>query len=157
MLVMSVVCVIICFDCSSIWLVPALLWHTDINNNLLCTSWLGRQDSAGLCCRGGFQRRAGMHFAFCIVHIYRSCIIYESAYTHMSMKLHYHAPNFITLLLCIMPHIVHIWLSMFGVYVCTYVCMYAYVCIYVCVCVCIVESCLNLPHMIEHVLCICLC
>ena len=127
MLVMSVVCVIICFDCSSIWLAPALLWHTNINNNLLCTSWLGRQDSAGLCCREGFQRRAGMHFAFCIVHIYRSCIIYESTYTHMSMKLHYHAPNFITLLLCVIRHIVYARLFICAWYIRMYVCVYVIV------------------------------
>ena len=41
---------------------------------------------------------------------------------------------------------------------CMCVCMYVYVCMYICiVCVCIVESRLNLPHMSEHVLCICLC
>ena len=91
-----------------------------------------------------------MHFVFCIVHIYRSCIIYESTYTHMSMKLHYHAPNFTTLLLCILLYYYYMYVYYYmllygtlymldclyvrGVYVYMYI--YMYVCMFVCMFVC---------------------
>ena len=79
--VMYVVCVIICFDCSSIWLVPALLRHTDINNYLLCTSWLEWQDSAGLCCKEVFLLRAARK----IWRVAKKLIRFISYYTYANI------------------------------------------------------------------------